>query len=272
MRPFRRIKTEHQQIVHDLQYDYYGKRIASCSSDRTIKIWDIREEDGQWYCSASWLAHALSVVKVAWAHPEFGQIIASCSSDRTVVIWEEVEGVEKTSWDSKTTLLDGVDTIQDIKFAPRKMGLVIATASVEGIVRIYEAVDVTNLTQWSIREHFNVQKKINSISWNMNPFDLKPRIVVGTDDPDVFIYEYNDNQRTWSLIKILKGHNGPINDVSWAPQMGKTKHLIASASKDKSIRIWSLKINEENSDIESEEITCCMHASEVKIPVTFLNI
>lgn len=31
----------HLDQVHDAQIDYYGKRIATCSSDRTIKVFDI---------------------------------------------------------------------------------------------------------------------------------------------------------------------------------------------------------------------------------------
>ena len=33
---------------HDAQLDYYGKKLATCSSDRTVKIFDVREGvDGQ---------------------------------------------------------------------------------------------------------------------------------------------------------------------------------------------------------------------------------
>lgn len=34
-------ETGHVDMVHDIAYDYYGKRLATCSSDRTIKIFDI---------------------------------------------------------------------------------------------------------------------------------------------------------------------------------------------------------------------------------------
>ena len=30
----------HDDFVHDVQFDYYGKRIATCSSDQTVKIWE----------------------------------------------------------------------------------------------------------------------------------------------------------------------------------------------------------------------------------------
>jgi len=30
----------HDDFVHDVQFDHYGRRIATCSSDQSIKIWE----------------------------------------------------------------------------------------------------------------------------------------------------------------------------------------------------------------------------------------
>ena len=30
----------HDDFVHDVQFDHYGRRIATCSSDQNIKIWE----------------------------------------------------------------------------------------------------------------------------------------------------------------------------------------------------------------------------------------
>jgi nucleoporin SEH1 len=46
----------------------------------------------EWKLNDTWKAHDSSVLKVAWAHPEFGQLFSSCSFDRTIKIWEEQEG------------------------------------------------------------------------------------------------------------------------------------------------------------------------------------
>lgn len=35
------IESGHHDVVHDVQMDYYGKRIATCSSDRTIKVFSV---------------------------------------------------------------------------------------------------------------------------------------------------------------------------------------------------------------------------------------
>ncbi len=31
----------HQDMVHDVQLDYYGRRLATASSDRTVKVFDV---------------------------------------------------------------------------------------------------------------------------------------------------------------------------------------------------------------------------------------
>eukprot|EP00948_MAST-09A_sp_MAST-9A-sp1_P000920 g920.t1 len=92
----------HDDIVHDLCHDFYGQRLATCSSDKTIKIFDKVGKSSSpgssssspssslpWQLVADWRAHQGAVWRVDWAHPEYGTILASCSFDRTVCIWEE---------------------------------------------------------------------------------------------------------------------------------------------------------------------------------------
>lgn len=32
------INAEHKDLIHDIAYDYYGKRMATCSSDQIVKV------------------------------------------------------------------------------------------------------------------------------------------------------------------------------------------------------------------------------------------
>jgi len=50
----RNIKTEHKDLIHDVAYDFYGTRMATCSSDQTVRIWECDTETGNWNCTASW--------------------------------------------------------------------------------------------------------------------------------------------------------------------------------------------------------------------------
>lgn len=40
----------------------------------------------------------------------------------------------------------------------------------------------------------------------------------------------------------MNDHKGAIHDINWAPNMGRSYHLIASASKDGTARIWKLTL------------------------------
>eukprot|EP01128_Nolandella_sp_AFSM9_P005673 TRINITY_DN2794_c0_g1_i1.p1 TRINITY_DN2794_c0_g1~~TRINITY_DN2794_c0_g1_i1.p1 ORF type:complete len:380 (+),score=87.72 TRINITY_DN2794_c0_g1_i1:152-1141(+) len=267
----------HDDIIHDVSFDYYGKRLATCSSDSTIKVWD-RVGDGesgdgglgsgQWRCSASWKAHAGSIWRVEWADPSFGQLFASCSFDRTVRVWEEspaTGGVAGSSWTNKATLLDSQRSVQDVAFAPRHLGFKLATCSQDGFVRLYEAIDVTNLSHWPIMDEFQSDKKgLNCLVWNPSPFD-PPMIVVGSNDSSVKVWEYLESQRRWQQSCVLRGHADAVHSVAWAPNLGKQTHLIATASKDHTIRIWELSIDkEQRKKVVAKEISVLKsHKSEV---------
>lgn len=82
------VESGHQDVVHDVAMDFYGKRLASCSSDRLIKVFAVGSSDAP-TALATLSGHEGPVWQVAWAHPKFGSILASCSYDRRVVIWRE---------------------------------------------------------------------------------------------------------------------------------------------------------------------------------------
>ena len=96
---FSAISPSHGDVVNDIAFDFYGKRFATCSNDKEIKIWDLVSDtngdaaatssQAKWQEQAIPRAHQESIWRISWAHPEFGQLFASCSQDKTVHIWEE---------------------------------------------------------------------------------------------------------------------------------------------------------------------------------------
>lgn len=34
----RHIPTEHQDLIHDVSYDFHGRRMATCSTDQSVKV------------------------------------------------------------------------------------------------------------------------------------------------------------------------------------------------------------------------------------------
>ncbi len=86
--------TKHDELIHAVRFDFYGNRLATCSSDQKIKVWEFDRK--MWKLTADWKAHKGSVWRVEWLHPQFGNVLVSCSFDQSVKIWEEC-GEEKGS-------------------------------------------------------------------------------------------------------------------------------------------------------------------------------
>ena len=70
---------------HDAVLDYYGLKLATCSSDKTVKIFDAAKQ----ILIEDLRRHEGPVWQVAWSHPMFGNYLASCSYDKKVIIWKE---------------------------------------------------------------------------------------------------------------------------------------------------------------------------------------
>ena len=81
-------ETGHVDAVHDAQLDFYGKRLATASSDRTVRLFDVA--GGRQAQIAKLEGHEGPVWRVAWAHPTFGSLLATCSFDATAAVWQEV--------------------------------------------------------------------------------------------------------------------------------------------------------------------------------------
>ncbi|UKZ59831.1 uncharacterized protein TrAtP1_001122 [Trichoderma atroviride] len=71
-------------------------------------------------------------------------------------------------------------------------------------------------------------------TWTMDIVHGKPYICIGGVDAKVKIYDVIDGQ----LVECFVGHGGDVNDLATSPV---NPHIIASASDDTSIRIWSFE-------------------------------
>ena len=158
MKPF---DSGHEDLVHDVVYDFYGRYVATCSSDQHIKVFKADKQTNKWELSDSWKAHDSSIVAIDWASPEFGRIIASASYDKTLKIWEENPDQEECSgkrWSQLCVLNDSQGALYDVKFAPPHLGLKLATIGNDGTLRIYEALEPSDLRAWTLTSEINILK------------------------------------------------------------------------------------------------------------------
>jgi nucleoporin SEH1 len=43
----KQIKTDHKDLIQDIAFDFYGKRVATASLDHSVRIWYI-DEKNEW--------------------------------------------------------------------------------------------------------------------------------------------------------------------------------------------------------------------------------
>ena len=237
------IATNHGDMIHDVAYNHFGDRMATCSSDQMIKVWDLDNETKQWKCVHSWKAHKATIWRIDWAHPEFGQIIVACSFDRTASIWEEqshedVPGQITKEWVARGSLVESRTAIKDIEFAPKHLGFKLATITTDGWLRIYDAHDVLRADHWQHSKDFDVQSPCCCLTWNTSVQRVdNPMIAVGCDSEkeasigNVRIIE-KDNKGDWKMIREIKKILQPVNDLKFAPDVGRSYQTLAVASND----------------------------------------
>lgn len=82
--PGQKIETGHQDVVHDVAMEYYGKRLATTSSDNTIKIIGVSNSTSQHLATLAWL-----VIKDQ-SGKQHGPILSSAHSSLLVLMMERL--------------------------------------------------------------------------------------------------------------------------------------------------------------------------------------
>ncbi|XP_060187449.1 protein transport protein SEC13 homolog B-like [Lycium barbarum] len=242
--PAQKIQTGHNAIVHDVSMDHYGKRVATASSDMTIKIIGVSNNSASQHL-ATLSGHTGPVWQVAWAHPKFGSILASCSYDGKVVIWKEGN---QNEWTQAHVFSDHKSSVNSISWAPHELGLCLACGSSDGSISVHTARSDGLWDTTKIDQAHPVG--VTAVSWapSMAPGALVGSGVVepvqklasGGCDNTVKVWKLYNGVWKMDRFPALQMHNNWVRDVAWAPNLGLSKLTIASASEDCTVVIWTV--------------------------------
>lgn len=230
----------HSDMVHDASFDYYGRRLATASSDKTIKVFDVIGD--QHVHIADLRGHEGPVWQCAWAHPKFGSLLASCSFDHRVIVWKEAQdGQFHQVYISPPTLHTA--SVNSIAWAPHELGLLLAAGSSDGTISISE-YNITTGSWNSIKLPGVHTIGVTAVSWapavTKASSGFIKRLVSSGCDNAIRIWKCSESG-IWSEQESLQAHTDWVRDVAWAPNLGLPRNVMASGGQDGQVFAWSEK-------------------------------
>ncbi|TRZ03490.1 hypothetical protein DNTS_000505 [Danionella cerebrum] len=184
--------------------------VASTSKDCTIRIWDT----ALGLCDKILTGHTQSVTCVKWGGDG---LLYTSSQDRTIKVWRAKDGVQCRTLQGHAHWVNTLALSTDY---------VLRTGAFEPANATINPQDVSGSLE-EIKER--ALKRYSSVRGEGHE-----RLVSGSDDFTMFLWNPAEDKKP---VARLTGHQALVNEVLFSPDT----RLIASASFDKSIKIWDGK-------------------------------
>ncbi|GAM86636.1 hypothetical protein ANO11243_046510 [Dothideomycetidae sp. 11243] len=204
----------HENLVKGLCWTE-DRKIVSCGSDKSIKMYDPYSTPSNAAPIATWLGpNAFTSIS---RHRSSPAVAASSSVISIFDISRPSSSPTQTlSWPTTH------DTITSLAFNQSETSLLASTSTDRSLV-------LFDLRTSSPLHRSVMNLASNSLAWNpMEPFNL----AVANEDHNIYLFDCRNLKRA---LNILKDHVAAVMDVKFSP----TGEELVSASYDRTIRLWN---------------------------------
>ena len=196
----------HNDSIRSVSFSPTGDRIATASSDKTAKLWDLQGNS-----LVTFTGHNDWVNSVSFSPT--GYRIATASSDKTAKLWD-LQG------NSLVTFTGHHQWVNSVSFSPT--GDSIATASSDNTAKLW---DLQGNCKVTFTGHNN---SVTSVCFSPNG----EAIATASIDKTAKLWDLQGNCKV-----TFTGHKDSVTSVCFSP----TGDMIATASSDTSAELWDLQ-------------------------------